>query len=344
MFIIVSILVLGFLICIHEIGHFVVAKIVGIHVDEFSIGFGPKLLGFQVSHDSTLYSLRLLPLGGYVKMAGMEPQDTRTNGFNNRPLRDRIAVISAGPLMNFIVAVLLFILTFSFIGIPVPSNSNVIGDVIQGSPASEAGLKPGDRIISVNGVATSKWDDIAENIHKSSNKRTKIEVLRDNRKLTLYVTPQYDPNYKVGQIGIRQNIIWQKQNFFDAVKLGLDRAFGFAQLILHGIFGMATGTVPPKDIAGPVGITQMIGEAAKGGLGYLLSFTAILGINLALVNLLPIPALDGSRLLFLIIEGIRGKALDPKKENFIHLIGFALLIVLIIIITYNDLVRLLTSK
>ncbi len=343
MFIIISLLVLGFLIVVHELGHFVVARMVGIQVDEFSIGFGPKLLSIKSQRDQTRYSFRLLPLGGYVKMAGMEPNDDRINGFNKKPLKDRFAVISAGSLTNFLVAIVLFIIVFSLIGIPTPSNANIIGDIISGSPADRAGLKTGDRIIKVNDVNTPRWNDIANKIHKSGGQKVRLVIERSGHTYTFYVTPQYDPQMQVSQIGIRQGIIWEKQGFFQAVRLGMDRAFGFSKLILVGILGMVTGAVPPSEITGPVGITQMIGDAARGGLGYLLSFTAILGINLALVNLLPIPALDGSRLMFLCIEGIRGKPIDPEKENFIHLVGFALLMVLFLLITYNDLVRILAG-
>jgi len=336
-------LVLGFLIVVHELGHFVVAKAVGIQVDEFSIGFGPKLLSVKSQRDQTRYSFRLLPLGGYVKMAGMEPNDDHINGFNKKPLKDRFAVISAGSLTNFLVAIVLFIIVFSLIGIPTPSNANIIGDIIPGSPAAQAGLKTGDRIIKVNDVNTPRWNDIANKIHKSGEQKVRLVIERGGHTYTYYVTPQFDPKLQISQIGIRQGITWERQGFFQAVRLGLDRAFGFSKLILVGILGMITGTVPPSEIAGPVGITQMIGDAARGGLGYLLSFTAILGINLALVNLLPIPALDGSRLMFLCIEGVRGKPIDPEKENFIHLIGFALLMVLFLLITYNDLVRILAG-
>ncbi|MDH7576721.1 MAG: RIP metalloprotease RseP [Bacillota bacterium] len=342
--ILISVLVLGFLICIHELGHFLVAKLVDIQVEEFSIGFGPKLFSFQPVAGQTRYSFRCLPLGGFVKMAGMDPTSDHVKGFNKKPLRDRLAVISAGSIANFLIGIILFIFTFSVIGIPTPSNSNIIGEVIPGSPAAQVGLKPGDKIIQVNDAATKTWEEIALNIHKRAQQETRLVIERNEKKYPVFVTPQFEPRLQVGQIGIRPSLIWEKQNFSNAVRLGLNRAFTFAHLILQGLFGTVIGAVPPEEIAGPVGITQMIGEAAQGGLGYLLSFTAILGINLALVNLLPIPALDGSRLVFLLLEGIRGKPVDPEKENFIHLIGFALLMVLILLITYNDLARLLTGQ
>ncbi|MGB9792710.1 MAG: RIP metalloprotease RseP [Thermacetogeniaceae bacterium] len=343
MFLILSLIILGFLIVVHELGHFVVAKIVGIHVDEFSIGFGPKLISIKSTKDQTMYSLRLFPLGGYVKMAGMEPDDERIDGFNKKPLKARFAVVSAGSITNFFVAIVLFIIVFSVIGIPIPSTANVVGDVIPGSPADKAGLRAGDRILRVNDIDTPTWNDIATKIHYSDGRKINLMIERNGRERFIEVTPQYNPKTQTSQIGIKQVIKWEKQSFTRAVMLGLERAFGFSKLILVGIYGMITGSIPPNEITGPVGITQMIGDAAREGLGYLLSFTAILGINLAIVNLLPIPSLDGSRLLFLCIEGIRGKPIDPQKENLIHLIGLALLMVLFLLITYNDILRLIAA-
>lgn len=343
MFILIAILILALLIVVHELGHFTVAKLVGIQVDEFSIGFGPKLLGF-CDRTKTTYSLRLLPLGGYVRMAGMDPSDNNNpNGFNNKSLKARFAVISAGSIMNFLMAIVLFIFTFSLIGVPAPTNSNIIGDVIPDTPAAQVGLMPGDKIVMVDGKPTRNWDDVAGCIRQSGERKIQLVVERQKQKHTIVVTPRYDPQLKATQIGIRQHIIWQKQGFLQALKLGFDQAFSFARLIMEGLVGLVAGSISTDDVAGPVGITQAIGDAAKGGLGYLLTFTAILGINLALINLLPIPALDGSKLMFLLIEGLRGKPIDPNKEGIVHLIGFALLMMLFVIVTYNDIVRIFTG-
>lgn len=344
MVILIAILVLGFLIFVHELGHFMVAKIVGIQVDEFSIGFGPKLLGYQKKEDTTLYSVRLLPLGGYVKMAGENPEDEESvNGFNTKPLKHRFAVISAGSIMNFLVAILLIVITYGVIGIPIASNSNVIGEVVQGSPAMAAGLEGGDRIISINDVATENWEDVTSNIRKNGGQELKLVVERNNQRHSFLIKPKYDPEYEIYQIGITQSIIWQRQGFFKAIQLGLNQSVQFARLVFESIGGLIAGKYSTNDVAGPVGITVAIGEAAKGGIGYLMIFAAVLGINLAIINLLPIPALDGSKLIFLTIEGLWGKPVDPEKENFIHLIGFALLMVFFILITYNDIARIISG-
>ncbi|HHY39647.1 MAG TPA: RIP metalloprotease RseP [Syntrophaceticus sp.] len=340
----IAVLVLGFLIFVHELGHFMVAKIVGIQVDEFSIGFGPKLFGYQKKKDTTLYTIRLLPLGGYVKMAGENPEDEESvNGFNTKPLKHRFAVISAGSIMNFLVAILLIVITYGVIGIPIASNSNIIGEVIQGSPAMAAGLQSGDRIISINDVPTKNWEDVSGNIRKNGGQELKLIVERNNQRHSFLIKPKYDPEYKIYQIGITQSIIWQRQGFFQAIQLGLNQSVQFARLVFESIGGLIAGKYSTNDVAGPVGITVAIGEAAKGGAGYLMIFAAVLGINLAIINLLPIPALDGSKLIFLTIEGLRGKPVDPEKENFIHLIGFALLMVLFLLITYNDIARIING-
>ena len=344
MVILIAILVLSFLIFVHELGHFMVAKMVGIQVDEFSIGFGPKLLGYQKKEDSTMYSLRVLPLGGYVKMAGMDPEEeSHVDSFNTKPLKHRFAVISAGSVMNFLVAILLFVVTFSFIGIPAASNSNMIGDLLPGSPAAVVGLKAGDKIISIDNEPTNNWEDVAGGIRAAGEQEIKLVVERQQEKHTFNVTPRYDSQYEVYQIGIKQLVLWQKQGFYQAITLGLTQAFEFAKLVLQGLVQLISGKVSANDVAGPVGITVAIGEAAEGGLGYLFIFTAVLGINLALINLLPIPALDGSKLIFLMIEGLRGRPVAPEKENFVNLIGFALLMVLFILITYNDIARIITG-
>ncbi len=339
----VSLLVLAFLICVHEFGHFLAAKLADIKVEEFSIGLGPLLLQVKRGPDATAYSLRALPLGGYVKMAGMGQQEDHPKGFKKKPLGARFGVIAAGSLTNFLLAVVLFVFTFSVIGIPSLSRANVVGGVIPGTPAARAGLQAGDRIVSVAGVPTKTWDEVAARIHARPERLTAVVVERAGERRTFYLVPRRDPETGVGQIGIKRALVWRRQGFVRAVALGLEQSYTFAQQVVRALVGMAAGTVSPREVTGPVGITQMIGEAARGGLGYLLTLTAILSINLALVNLLPIPALDGSRLLFLAVEAVRKRPLDPEKENLIHLVGFALLMFLVIIITYNDLVRLFSG-
>lgn len=334
-----AILVFALMILFHELGHFVAAKMAGITVHEFSIGFGPKLIGFKSG--GTLYAVRILPLGGYVRMAGMENNDyDDPNGFNHKTVKSRAGVIFAGPFMNFVLALVLFVVTFTVIGIPQYSNSNIIGEVIPGRPAEAAGLRAGDKIIAANGKTVSNWEDLVTIVRANPEREMTLQVLRQGREVSFKVTPELEPQQKIGQIGIRQEVAWQHMGFGEAVVNGLKQTGYLIMAILGSIGQLISGTAPPGGLAGPVGITQMIGEAAQGGLAYLLNFAGILSINLGLINLLPIPALDGSRLIFLGIEGVRGRPVEPDKENLIHMIGFALLMLLFLVVTYNDVVRL----
>lgn len=337
-----SVFVFAILILFHELGHFLIAKKVGIRVHEFSLGFGPMLIRRQVGE--TAYSLRLFPLGGFVRMAGMESGDQEDErGFNRKPVWQRMGVIFAGPVMNFVLALLLFVFTFTVIGIPSPSNSNLIGGGLKDQPAARAGLKAGDRVVGVDGKPVSNWNDMADAIHANAGRAIKIAVLRDGRRLTLPVTPVYDSEQKKAMIGIKQVLVFERQTLAASVKLGVAEAVGLTVLVIKGLVMMVTGAVSSSDVAGPVGIMGMIGEAARGGLAYLLNFAAILSINLGLINLLPIPALDGSRLVFLGLEKLRGRPVEQEKENFIHLVGFALLMLLILVITYNDILRIVVG-
>jgi regulator of sigma E protease len=341
MFILVALLVLGVLIFVHELGHFIVAKLSGMPVDEFSLGFGPAIVSKQWGE--TQYSLRILPLGGYNKIAGMEPNDDRPNGFNHKPLAARMGVILAGSLSNLVFAVLIFVIMFSVIGVPTASNANLIGDILPKSPAESAGLQPGDRIVMIDGRQTSTWDDVASSIHGKGARPVTLLIERNERDFSLAITPKYDPTSKSSLIGIVPTSAWLKQGFFPAVQSGLQESYGWSVQIVQSLGQLFTGRVQMQDLSGPVGIVKTLGDTAREGLRYLLLLTGVLGINLAIVNLLPIPALDGSRLVFLLLEGVRGKPINPEKENIIHLVGFAVLMCLVLMITYNDIIRLFSG-
>ena len=291
----------------------------------------------------TRYSLRLLPLGGYNKIAGMEPNDDRPDGFIHKPLAARIGVILAGSLSNLLFAVLIFVILFNVIGIPTASNANLIGDIMTKSPAENAGLQPGDRIVMIDGRQTSTWDDVASSIHGKGTSPVTLLIERQGQDFTLVITPEYDPNSKSSLIGIVPTSVWVKQGLILAVQSGLQESYGWSVQILQSLVQIFTGKVQMQDISGPVGIVQQLGDTARQGLRYLLMLTGVLGINLAIVNLLPIPALDGSRLVFLLLEGVRGKPINPEKETIIHLVGFAVLMCLVLLITYNDIVRLFSG-
>ncbi len=332
--IILAILIFGLLILVHELGHFLVAKRVGIHVEEFAIGMGPLIVGKQWGE--TKYSLRLLPIGGYNKMAGMEPGEDNPKGFNRKSVRQRTAVISAGSLMNVALALVLFVIIFAFLG--VPSDANVVGDVNPGSPAAEAGIQPGDRVVDIDGERITTWTEIVEIIHAKPGETLNMTLERNGREFTVDTVPEYDVDYQMGLIGIKQST--ETTGFLGAIVLGTKNTIGLTVAILGGLGNMVLGRIP-ADVAGPVGIVSLVGDVARMGLANILSFTALLSLNLGLINLLPIPALDGSRLIFLGYEGLKGKPIAPEKENMVHLVGFALLIMLMVIITYQDILRLI---
>jgi len=329
-----AILILGLLIIVHELGHFLVAKLAGVRVHELSIGMGPTV--FSGRRGETLYSLRLLPIGGFVRMAGMESGERNDpRGFNTRSVPKRMAIIASGSLMNFLLAIVLFIFVFMVIG--APSNTTIIGGLLPGRPAEEAGFQVGDRISEINGQQVATWRQLVEIIHKNPGRKLEVTVERNQQKLLIQVVPEMEPQNKIGLIGIEQT--WVKLGLISSIVLGIERALAITVIIITSLIKMISGQMP-ADVAGPVGIVQMAGEAARLGLASVLTFTGLLSLNLGIINLLPIPALDGSRLLFLGIEGVRGRPVDPEKENFIHLIGFAALIFLLVAITYQDLLRL----
>ncbi|MGE5673174.1 MAG: M50 family metallopeptidase [Mycobacterium leprae] len=335
--------VFGLLIFIHELGHFAVAKWTGVKVEEFALGFGPRIAGFQMGE--TRYNLRVFPLGGFVRMAGMEdgdPEDPR--GFNRKPLWARALVMAAGPVMNLVLAALLIVGYFYFIG--PQSNEPVLGGVeptcpalvggptLRGPcPAYAAGMSAGDRILVIDDKPVASWEDILNLVTASGGRVIGITYQHGSEQRHVQVQPV--PSGARYIIGIRQSST--------PLSLGQSLVQGpvlTAQISvawLSGLGQMITGRVRPE-LSGPVGITRTIAEQAQMGLENLLFFTAFLSINLGLFNLLPVPMLDGSRLVFLGIEAARGRRVDPARENMVHFVGFLLLIGLMIAITFHEVI------
>ncbi|MDN5294130.1 MAG: regulator of sigma protease [Eubacteriales bacterium] len=368
------IFVFGLVIIIHELGHFLVAKLAGITVYEFSVGFGPRVFGFR--YGETRYNLRLLPLGGFVRAAGMDEEDDlrearlrvaeerglspqqaealpaeevmasldRNRFFRNRPLYQRALMIVAGSLMNFVLAIVLFFIIFAVIGVPNYDAPPVIGEVKAGFPAEKVGMKPGDRLVAVDGKKVEKWDQLLAVVRKKAGQPVRFTVLRDGRELQFIVTPVYDRQVRGGVVGITQRVPLEPLPVLKAARMALASTGEIAVRITEVLRNFFRDKSHLQDIAGPVRMTVIIKDAAKMGLNYLLWLTAVISINLGIFNLLPIPALDGSRLLFLAAEAIRGKPVDPNKENMVHLVGFALLLLLMVVITYNDIIQLLKAK
>ncbi len=332
--IVASIIIFGLLIFVHEFGHYLFARLAGIHVLEFAIGFGKVLFGWE--RGGTRYTLRIFPLGGFCKMLGEDPEDALVEGsFQGKPVPQRLAVIAAGSFMNFLLAVILFaLLYFFFIGVP-QTGTSVIGQVFEDGPAYQAGLEEGDKVVSINGIETKKWNDVVSMINTHPEQEIELKLLRDETHIAKTVVPQ-DDNGR-GLIGIAPAS--KKHAFFSSLYLGLTYTWFLIQLIFVSLFQMISGSIP-ADVAGPVGIAAVVGEMMQEGVSNLISLAAIISVNLGIINLLPIPALDGSRIVFLILEGIRGKPVDPRKEGFIHFVGFTLLILLMVFIAFHDISRL----
>lgn len=340
--------VFGTLVMVHEFGHYIVARWFGIKVLEFSFGFGPKIVGYQGK--DTLYTLRLIPLGGFVRLHGMDAE-VDANGraitapskdphsFMNKPVWQRMAVIAAGAFMNFVLAVILFISVFAYLGIPSVENTNAIGSLVTGKPAASAGILPGDKIIAVNQEPTPDWTRLTQVIHAKPDQELTITIERANERQTLTVKTEKDPQTGNGMIGIAPEVTYVHASILESTRYGFERSVDFTKLIIMTLVQMITGKIP-TEVGGPVMIAQAIGEGAQRGFADLLGLTGILSIQLGIINLFPIPALDGSRLVFLFIEGLRGKPLNPDKENMIHLVGFVLLMALMLAITYKDILRL----
>ncbi|MCR4418932.1 MAG: RIP metalloprotease RseP [Clostridia bacterium] len=331
--ILIALVFFSLLIAVHEFGHFLAAKLCRVRVEEFSVGMGPLLVGKKWGE--TFYCLRAVPLGGYNKMAGMEPEtldDPR--GFYRQSAGRRLAILISGSLMNFLLAVLIY--AFIFWALGSPSNQPVIGRVLPDWPAQEAGLAAGDRIVAINGRSIDYWQDMVSIIHRSPGMPLELTVERKGRVFRVEIVPRLDPQSQVGMIGVEPSLI--RFSPFGALGQGIRQTALVLYLVLVGLGQMFARQVP-VDLVGPVGVVQLLGEAARFGTASVLSFAAFISLNLGLFNLFPIPALDGSRLLFLAVEALRGRPVDPRKEGLVHLVGFAVLVGMLLIITYRDLLR-----
>ena len=335
--IIAALAVFCVLIITHELGHFVVAKMSGIYVYSFNLGMGPKLFSF--TKGETEYTIRLLPLGGSVMMMGEDDDtcDDDPRSFNRQAVWKRICTIAAGPLMNFVTAIVLFIIVFMMLG--TASDANIIGGVIEGSAAEAAGLQAGDQILYIGDYLIEKWNDISPAIAAAgAGNPLDIVFLRDGVQQQLTLQPYLDELSGNWMIGIQSSVA--RQSLSTAIKLGFMQTYLFTKEIIVTLGAMILGKTA-VELSGPVGIVTVIGEASTYGLMNVLLLTAYLSVNLGLLNLLPIPALDGSRIVFLAIEGLRGKPFDREKEGMVHAIGLMLLLGLMVLVTYQDIARLI---
>lgn len=410
------ILMFGLLVFVHEWGHLIFAKRAGMLVREFAIGFGPKIFAF--TRNETVYTIRLLPVGGYVRVAGDDPEIIELKPghhigieFNDAGLIDKIIVnnrdkypnaqlievetvdldheltivgyeigdeetkrtfnvdekaffimdgqenqiapynrqfssktvgqramqLFAGPMMNFILAIVLFIIIGLAYGHP--SERALLGEIVPDSPAEIAGLQAGDEVIKMNETSISTWEEFTQVIQKSPNTEVALEVNRNDRIEQLTLVPKevtLEDDEKVGQAGV---MLAFEKSFFNTFKYGFVQTYETTTVILESLFMLITGQVSIDALSGPVGIYDVTDQIVQTGMMNYLLWTAMLSINLGIINLVPLPALDGGRLLFVGIEAIRGRPISPEREGMAHLIGFGLLMLLMIVVTWNDIQR-----
>ncbi|QUG41119.1 RIP metalloprotease RseP [Psychrobacillus sp. INOP01] len=409
------IIIFGSIVFFHEFGHFIFAKRAGIMVREFAIGMGPKIFGY--TKGETLYTLRLLPIGGYVRMAGEDMDSVelqpgyrlgihlndldeidqillnqnkqfpdmlfleveRSNltdqmfieGYNeeeklvrykvarnavinekgnktiiapadrqfgSKSVGQRTMTIFAGPLFNFILSFFIFLALGLFQG--VPTYEPVITTVVKDSPAEQAGMQDGDLVTKIDGASITTWDELSEKVKVSSNELMEFTVERDGQEVNLSMTPNevVAGKEKVGQIGVQYSSPLEK-NPVKAVVYGAEQTYEWTKRIFTILGTLITGNFSIDDLSGPVGIYKATEEVAQYGVYNLMHWAAILSINLGIMNLLPLPALDGGRLLFFLFEALRGKPIDKQKEGMVHFVGIMLLMVLMVVVTWNDIQR-----
>ncbi len=343
--IIIGLVVLSVLIIVHELGHFVAAKAVGVRVEEFGLGYPPRLLSFK--RGETRYSLNAIPFGGFNKLAG-EEDPAVPRSLASKSIGARLLVLSAGPLMNILLPILL--LTIAFM-VPhyVVTGEVVVKEVAINSPAAEAGIEVGDVIQSVNNKPIYNISDLNRNIQLNLGKEITV-IIRHSDTTTeeVQLIPRWKPPQEEGAVGVVVSVfnptaVSQHEPFWRAVPLGITEFIETFVLYKNGIVSMIIG-VAPATLIGPVGIVQITGEIAKVGISPLLEFVALISLILGIVNLFPLPALDGGRIAFVLLEWVRrGKRVSPKKEGLVHAIGFILLIAAMLAITYQDIIRIISG-
>lgn len=375
--IVAAIFVFGLLVLVHELGHFTVAKLTGMRVDEFAIGFGPKL--WSRKYGETLYAIRAVPLGGFNRIAGMDYEviermgnkdaendedDSQQSGWRRyvpsvaqndtvmipdeegagerayfrRPIWARMMMILAGSFMNFLLPLFIFWGIFFFSGVATPSPEPVVGSVVTDRPAAMAGLQGGDRILTIDGKDVSRWEDISRYIQGAEGKPFKLTYQRDGEVRSTTLIPEQEPNTKRAIIGITSSADIYQPGILEAAGLAVQKVVFVLMAMLGALAQLIQGT-GAAELSGPVGVAQMAGEVAHQGILPLLNFAAFLSLNLGLINLLPVPALDGGHFVMLVLEGLRGKPLGPKAMYYIQAVGVTLLVSLMIFTTFNDLMK-----
>ncbi len=342
------IFVISLLILIHELGHFIMARLFRVKVLSFALGYGPKI--FSTRRGETEFSIRILPLGGYVRMAGMEgnliegyeeSQASPQERFDQKPLWQRSLIVVAGPAMNFLLTIFLVSLVFGIAG--APTGNLLVSEVIPGGPAEKAGIQKGDVLIAVNARPVHDLEEVVQTISSSGGKTITLTIRRNSQKLNINVVPEWNEEEKRALIKVvfgREN---QKLNPLQALVRGTQTATNWFILSFLGLLYTILGKIP-FEATGPLGIAQMAGQAASLGFLNLLLFAAVISVFLSIFNLIPIPVLDGGHLLLFLYEKIRKKPLEAEKVGFIYLIGIIFIFLLAIFVTYQDVMRMAINK
>ena len=332
MTVIYAVILFVMLIFPHELGHFTVAKAVGVKVNEFAFGMGPAI--FQRQKGETLYSIRLIPIGGYCAMEGENEESESSRAFNNKPVWAKISVLLAGSAMNVLIAILAMTLVMGYIG----TATTTIDEVQTGTPAYEAGLLSEDKVLSVNGPPIEKWNDIAAAIG-SGEDRLSITVERNGEEETFEMTPEKTEDGRY-IIGVTSKV---SHNALTAVSNGAKGTWSMTKGMFSALAQLVSGEVSTDELSGPVGIVSLVSETKNYGMIYFGYLVALISLNLALMNMLPLPALDGGRIIFVIIRKITGKMISDNLEGKIHGAGMILLFGFMIFVTWNDITRLFIS-
>jgi regulator of sigma E protease len=387
--IIAAIIVIGVIVLVHELGHYMAARSVGVRVDRFSIGFPPRFLTFTSvtggwefrlyfykrnvagklewqpvvektfakngrEGSGTEYCIALIPFGGYVKMAGMidESMDSkiehRPYELMSKPRWAQIWVMSAGVIMNMVLALVLYSIVAWTTGAPIVSEEPIVSQVVAGKPAEAIGLQPGDRIIEINDQSVSSWDDMSGMIHKIPNSPITLKWLRDGEELSTSFTTSYQVTIVDGQldtlgaIGIYPEVEYESIGALKAIGTGFSATIGTLDLIVSSVRMLVSGQASMREIGGPIFIAQIAGETARAGWLPLITLIALFSVNLGFLNILPIPGLDGGHILISVIEAIIRRPLSVRVRMVIQQIGMALLLLLMITVIINDVGRLFT--
>jgi len=340
----------------HELGHFLIARFNGVRVEVFSIGFGPELFGWN-DRSGTRWKVSLLPLGGYVKMFGQSDtgpdgeggevwtEEEKAGAFPAKRVWQRFAIVAGGPLANFILAIVLFASVFALVGRS--QSLPEITEVMAGSAAEAAGLQAGDRVLSVDGSNLDRFDELQYIVSTSPGLSLEFQVARGNEVLALTVVPETvmetdgsGNDHAMGRLGVRNdNVVFEPVALPDALWGGVEETWAWSMRIFDFLGKIIGGSQSSSDLAGPLGIAQMSSSVAEHGLPSLITFMAILSVNLGLINLFPVPMLDGGHLMFYVIEAARGRALSARSQEYAFFVGMGLVGALFLFVTFNDLSR-----